>query len=122
MEAPMARRAEVRRVAGRGYWREADARVLVEAWRGSGERLSGFARRHGFEPRRLVRWVKRLEGAERSALRFHPVRLVEREPGTVDRTRIEIHLAGGERICVPRSFEAEDLRRVLAVLAEAGGC
>jgi transposase-like protein len=122
MEAPMASRGEIRRVAERVYWREADARVVVEAWRDSGERLSGFARRHGVDPRRLARWVKRLPGAEGNAVRFHRVRLVERGPGAVDGARIEIHLARGERVYVPRDFEAEDLRRVLAVLREEGRC
>lgn len=118
----MARNADLRRVALGRYWREADARVLVDGWRGSGETLVGFARRHGVKPGRLARWVRRLEEAEGRALRFHPVRLVKMGPGTEDGARIEIHLAGGGRICVPRAFEAEDLRRVLTVLAEAGGC
>ena len=56
----MARKADVRRVAGRLYWREADARILVDAWRKSGETLSGFARRQGVERKRLGRWVRRL--------------------------------------------------------------
>jgi transposase-like protein len=118
----MARHADVRRVAERRYWRPGDARVVVEAWRDSGERLSGFARRHGVEPRRLARWVKRLEGAGGEAVRFHPVRLVERAPERWAGAPIEIHLAGGQRVRVPRAFEAEDLRRVLAVLAEGGRC
>ena len=75
----MARRADVRRVAERRYWRESEARVLVEAWRSGGETLAGFAGRHGVERRRLARWVGRLEGVG-GALRFHPVRLVERRP------------------------------------------
>ena len=40
------RDAAVVRVAARRYWREADARVVVEAWRRSGESLSPFARRY----------------------------------------------------------------------------
>jgi hypothetical protein len=72
----MAKQVAVRQVAERWYWREADARVLVEAWRSSGEALWGLARRHGVEPRRLARWVSRLRGAGVGALRFHPVRLV----------------------------------------------
>jgi transposase len=118
----MGRTADVRQVAERTYWREADARVLVEAWRSSGETLSGFARRHGVEPRRLARWVSRLPGVGEGSLRFHPVRLVESAPGIGGWAPIEIQLAGGRRVRVPRGFETEDLRRVLAVLEEAATC
>ena len=118
----MARKAEVRRVAGRLYWREADARILVDAWRKSGESLSGFARRQGVERKRLARWVRRLEGAAGGPLRFHPVRLVGSLPETGSGAPIDIQLAGGERVRVAHGFQTEDLRRVLAVLAEAARC
>ena len=118
----MGRKADVRQVADRRYWREADARVLVEAWRSSGETLSGFARRHGVEPRRLARWVSRLPRVGEGSLRFHPVRLVESPLGTGGWAPIEIQLAGGRRVRVPRGFETEDLRRVLAVLEETATC
>ena len=39
--------------AGRAYWREADARVIVEAWEQSGETGAAFARRLGVHPQRL---------------------------------------------------------------------
>ena len=113
----MGRKANVRQVAERRYWREAEARVLVEAWRSSGETLSGFARRHGVGPGRLGRWVSRL-GEGGSTLRFHPVRLV----GPPERSPIEIQLVGGRRVRVPHGFEPEELRRVLAVLEQAKTC
>jgi hypothetical protein len=121
----MARRADVRQVAERPYWREAEARVLVEAWRGTGELLGRFARRHGVEPRRLARWVSRLERGADEGVRFHRVRLLEQqaEPeGIGSGAPIEIELAHGRRVCVPRGFEAEDLRRVLVVLGEVAAC
>jgi hypothetical protein len=121
----MASRADVCRVAERPYWREAEARVLVEAWRGSGEVLARFARRHGVDPRRLARWVSRLERGTDKEVRFHPVRLLEKraEPQrSGSGARIEIELVHGQRVCVPRGFEAEDLRRVLMVLGEVAAC
>ncbi len=113
----MGRKADVQLVAERRYWREAEARVLVEAWRSSGETLSGFARRYGVEPRRLARWVSRL-----GSLRFHPVRLMESPLERGGGAPIEIQLAGGRRVRVARGFETEDLRRVLAVLEGAATC
>lgn len=118
----MARKTDVRQVAERRYWREADARVVVEGWRRSGETLSGFAERHGVAPGRVARWVRRLEEAGGEGLRFHPVRLVEREPERESGAPIEIHLADGQWVRVPHAFEAEDLRRVLMVLAEVERC
>jgi len=118
----MAKEAVVQQVAERRYWREGEARVVVEAWRSSGEKLAEFARRHGVEPRRLARWVRRLEGAGGGGLRFHPVRVVERAPENGSGAPIEIHLTGGHRVRVPHAFQAEDLRRVLAVLGETAGC
>jgi hypothetical protein len=121
----MSRRADVRQVAKRPYWRESEARVLVEAWRSSGETLTRFARRHGFEARRLARWVSRLEQAADEGVRFYPVRLLEGQAQPERNgsgARIEIELAHGRRVCVPHGFEAEDLRRVLAVLDEVAAC
>ena len=112
---------DVRQVAKRAYWREAEGRMLVEAWQGSGETVSRFARRYGIARRRLARWVKRLQGGG-GALHFHPVRLVEGALPRAGRAPIEIEIAGGQRIRVAQDFQAEDLRRVLAVLAEAGKC
>ena len=113
----MAGEAEVRQVAQRRYWREAEGRIVVEAWRSSGEGLARFARRHELTPNRLAWWARRLGAQE--PVRFHAVRLVQRPESD---SLIEIELAGGRRVRVPRGFEAEDLRRVLGVLGEAAAC
>lgn len=118
----MSKKMDVAEVAGRPYWRETEARVMVRAWQSSGSTLSGFAGRHGVDPRRLSRWVSRLEGSEPAAMRFHPVRLAEGGGGQGDGRAIEIELGGGRCVRVPHGFEAEDLRRVLAVLQEAARC
>jgi hypothetical protein len=109
----------LRRVARRPYWREADARVVVDAWRDSGESLASFGGRHGVSPRRLARWATRLKGGRE--VRFHPVRLVEPPTQAEDRS-LAIELPGGETVRLPTGFELDDLRRVLAALAERHGC
>jgi hypothetical protein len=115
---------EVRQTAKRGYWREADARVLIEAWRSSGEPLTRFARRHGVRRRRLARWLSRLERAGSRQLNFVPVRVVAPESalGNGVGAAIEIQLARGVRVRVPGGFAPEDLRSVLSVLAESTPC
>lgn len=108
------------RVAEGRYWRDGDARIVVEAWQASGEGLGAFAKRYGIHPRRVRRWASQLGGkAEAAAVVFHPVRLVAAarpaEPGAL----IEIVLGEGVIVRVPGGFAAEDLERVLGVLA---GC
>jgi len=53
---------------------------------------------------------------------FYPVRLT----GAVDPqplpAAIEIELPSGERIRLPRGFDADDLRRVFAVLEASASC
>ena len=71
----MSRNSEVAQVAKQRYWREADARVMVEAWRISGGTLSEFADRHGVDPKRIARWAWRLGRPKPEAVHFHPVRL-----------------------------------------------
>jgi transposase len=116
----MAKPGRVAEVAVRRYWREAEARVMVEAWRTSGESLAGFARRHGVDPRRVARWAGRVAGSVPAPVRFHPVRLADRDGG--GGAAIEIHLVGGPRVRVPAGFQAEDLRRVVAVLEPGRPC
>lgn len=111
--------AAVARVAARRYWRAADARIVVEAWRSSGEGLGAFARRHGIEGRRLGRWAGQLGPEGGRAVEFHPVRLVTAARAAGSGEPIEIVLGEGVRVRVPVGFCAEDLERVLGVL---NGC
>jgi hypothetical protein len=102
-------------VAGRSYWRAADARVVVEAWKRSGQRLTEFASEYGIHARRLGRWAQRLECE--GELRFHPVRLVApRGTARPAGEPLEVVLGAGRSVRVPPGFAAEDLARVLAVL------
>ena len=112
--------AAVVRVAGLRYWRAGDARVVVEAWRRSGEGRAVFARRHGIEPKRLSRWAARLDGPEK-AVRFHPVRLVQADAEGGGKP-MEIVLVTGHTVRVPAGFAAEDLKRVLGVLSAGAPC
>jgi hypothetical protein len=110
------------RVAGLRYWRAADARVVVEAWRRSGEGLLEFAARYGIHPIRLRRWAGQLEAAG-EPLGFHPVRLVQSEERAGPSGEpIEIVIGGGCSVRVPPGFGAKDLERVLVVLAAEGRC
>jgi transposase-like protein len=118
----MSRKTEIAEVAGRRYWRDVDARIIVAAWQSSGETLSEFADRHGVDPKRIARWASRLERAKPAAMLFHPVRLAEDGLQSWSGPAIEIELIGHRRVRVAHGFEVEDLRRVLAVLEEGTKC
>jgi hypothetical protein len=111
----------VTEVAGRGYGRESQARVMVEAWHASGETMTAFATRHGVDARRLGRWVRRL-GGEAEGVRFRQVRITgtsgHERPGAL----IAIELAGGQRVRVAPGFHVDDLRRVVTVLERTPEC
>jgi hypothetical protein len=111
--------AAVAQVAARRHWREADARVLLEAWRGSGQTLTAFAQVYDIHPERLGRWHRLLRAQPESKVRFHPVRVHMGEARTAGSEKFELVLRDGRSIRVPHEFDAEDLRRLLAVV-EAG--
>lgn len=119
-------RQDIDRVVRRRRWSEADARAVVAAWRGSGDSQIAFARRYGLDPQRVGHWIRRLgseTSGEKSALRFHPVRVVDRGVaiGAAECATIEIVLTDGRAVRVPRGVEARELRLVLEVLGD-GPC
>lgn len=65
----------------RRRWRQEDARVVVEAWRSSGDSLAEFCRRHKLKAQRVTRWARRLDGG---SIQFHPVELVRGAGRTAD--------------------------------------
>jgi hypothetical protein len=107
--------ADVVRVAARRYWRSADAQVVVDGWKRSGEGLGVFAERYGIQPRRLSRWASEFEEAA-EPVRFHPVRVVHTSDTGRRDVALEIVLGEGCRVRLPPGFAAEDLERVLEVL------
>jgi len=112
----------VAQVAEQRYWRAAEARVVVEAWRASGEGLGAFAARYAIHPRRVGRWAGQLGREDEEAVAFHPVRLVRATPTPGPGAPIEIVLGEGVRVRVPGGFAAEDLERVLRVLEVGSLC
>lgn len=106
------------------YWRDGDAREVLDLWRRSGKNLSAFAQAHGLCRNRLARWRDRL-GEEAFAPQFHEVRLV----GPMDRVSltegptagVEIVVSGGRRVVVRPGFDPTLLAEVVRAL-EAIAC
>lgn len=97
-----------------GRWTEHEARELLGAVEESGESLAAFARREGFSAERLYRWRRKLTGQAFVE--------VERESAGIDGCGVlEVVVATGRVVRVPRDFDAVALQRLLAVL-EADPC
>ncbi len=118
MKKPEKDQGAFRAVARNPYWREGDARVVLEEWSSSGLEVAEFARRHGLRAGRLRRWSERL-GARRG-LKFHPVELrldgVSAGPPVSGEGGVAVVLRGGRRVAVGRDFDEELLARVVRVV------
>ena len=109
--------------------------ALIDAWHSSGLSLPTFCARRGLNAKTMLGWVYKrtrkgaLERARReegpaedppAAAAFLPVRVIgaDREHEGTGRSGVEIVLGAGRRIAVGAGFDAETLRRVVAVLED----
>jgi hypothetical protein len=116
--------------------------VWIDEWRSSGLSLPAFCQRHGLSRGTMQNWVYKPElkraveearrsvkatdepRAERISPRdespvFLPVQVVEAAAGVrEDHTGVEVVLSAGRRIVLGAGFDADTLRRVVAVLEE----
>ena len=107
---------------GRKFWTKLVERFETEGGR---ERHQRFADRHGVQCDTFRRWLYLLR-SERHGRRWCSSKaalpaattalpLVEVQPVRVADARFEIELRDGVRVHVPATFEAETLRRLLAL-------
>jgi hypothetical protein len=92
-------------------------RRWLEEQRSSGVSVRTFCRRHGLNESAFYQWRSRLAGRDGrgesgTSPLFVPVDVVP----TKDVDRIEILLAGGQRVFVPPGADAATLARVMGVL------
>jgi hypothetical protein len=100
------------------YWCEADARVVLAAYRASGRSLKAFARQTGLSPQRIRWWRERMPAsATPTAPTFLPVEVVAAP--VVPGQPVEIVVPSGHVVRVTGAFDTATLARVLAVLAGA---
>ena len=99
------------------YWRADDAATVLAAAAASGLSVAAFAARHGLRPQRLERWQRQLAAVQPVAETFVEVTLppvVRPAAGA-----FEIVLHTGRIVRVGAGFNADELRRLLAVVDEA---
>lgn len=105
----------------RNWSTEEKMRIVAEASQ-PGISASWVARRHDIAPSQLFDWRKKLRKQQEEA--FLPVVISEaersppaREHGCARCCKIDITLANGHRLSVPRHVGPADLERLLAILA-----
>lgn len=96
------------------YWRETEARAVLERLDDSGLSVRGFAQREGLNVQRLYRWRRALaRGDGAPAPSF--VEIVRGTKAPV----VEVVLPSGAVLRVPAGFDGETVRRLVVVLEGA---
>lgn len=111
-------------------WTAEQAEQALAALDRSGLTLTAFAIREGLEPQRLSRWRRELAAATRPVFEevipsvTSPVvdEGMAAKAAPSERERFEVVLTSGRVVRVPASFDVGTLRRLLAVVEEAGPC
>ena len=69
--------ARFERAKRSAYWRDEDARAVLDAWLASGQSVAVFSAEHGLQRARLHRWKQRLmpDMADEVAALFWPVKV-----------------------------------------------
>ena len=107
----------VRRAVESRYWREQDARAVLDELGASGLGMQVFCRRYGVGRQRVRYWQRRLAASEgvTEAPVFLPVRVVTPRLAVADEA-IEVVVRGERTVRVRPGFDRALLLRVLEVL------
>src|SRR3974390_2092280 len=101
--------------------KEQEWRRWLRDWQRSGLSVAAFCRRYGVDEGRFYAWRRILARRHAEQLTFLPVQVLA-EKDTSQENDLEVLLASGRRLRVPRGFDAATLRQVLAVLEEERPC
>lgn len=111
-----------------GRWSESDARVAIDAWRSSGQRLQTFARERGIGAWKLRWWAQKLGAAKGSPakkrrspdeIRFVPALVTSASMG--EAVAVVVRLPDGIEVELRDArASAEEVGRLVAVLRRVG--
>jgi hypothetical protein len=98
----------------------------VERWKDNGLTAKEFASELGVNPRSLVFWKWQLGKAVAKAPKESSAPATSRSTATLPLVELsaptlshfELELAGGRRLTIPSTFDADALRRLISVLEE----
>lgn len=106
------------------YWRDEDARTVLDAWAASGQSVAAFAAEHGLQRARLHRWRARLmpEVDRETAPLFWPLNVANGRVHSSGTDTWRVDLGGGVSIAVPCVGGAALLAETLAAVREGWTC
>jgi hypothetical protein len=108
--------AKLKALATNRYWGEAEGRAALAGLETSGLSMAAFSRATGIHSRRLAWWRRRGAAEPASKIEFVPVEVAQPARSASDGV-MEVAI-GDVRVRVGPGFEADALRRLLAVVAE----
>lgn len=108
--------ARLKALAANRYWGEAQGREALAGLAASGLSMAAFGRATGITARRLAWWRGRTAPESAGKIEFVPVEVARPARAASDGV-MEIAI-GDVRIRVGPGFDADALRRLLAVVAE----
>jgi hypothetical protein len=100
--------------------KEQQWRRWIGQWQQSGLSVRGFCARHGLAQPSFYAWRRQIQQRDAVAGTFVAVQVVPDDE--LPPSPFEIVLPGGRTLRVPRGFDANALRKLLAVLEEVPPC
>ncbi len=107
-------------------WTQKDAQLVLAALEASGLSLSVFAARHKVQAQRIALWRQKLKVLGETTRPSAPVSFVKVGPRPAALPtcpyRYELHLAGGDTLCIEGAVDAGAIRTLLALLRAGPAC
>ena len=103
-------------------WRPEQAKLIVDAWKASGQSMDAFTEKHGIAFDRLNKWAQRFHRQKRPApaskLKFLPVKVTELKPLStpMPEDSMDIRLPTGIRISIRPGFDPAAVKTLLETL------
>lgn len=104
-------------------------RRIVDEWRGSGLSAREYCEKNGLESHKTLHvWSSTLNKIDANSATtgefvqsaFVPVEVIHRDEETaameLEPETIDVYLAGGDVVCVPRGFDMQQFSHVVAIL------
>ena len=103
-------------------WRPEQAKLIVDAWKASGQSMDAFCEKHGVAFDRLNKWAQRFHRQKRpvpaAKLNFLPVKVTEPKPlhTPMPEDSMDIRLPTGIGISIRPGFDATAVKRLIETL------
>ena len=103
-------------------WRPEQAKLIVDAWKASGQSMDVFTQKHGIAFDRLNKWAQRFHRQKRPApaskLNFLPVKVTEPKPlhTAMPEDSMDISLPRGLTVSIRPGFDPAAVKTLLETL------